>query len=88
MSKDAIRKEMTSAWRTYLQALEKAVDVLDGNITEARDMARGCTDEQCTATEHTIDELSNALFSISEHRWADPKGAKKLKLFKRRVYDL
>lgn len=88
MPKDEIRNEMTSAWRTYLQALEKSVDMLDRDITEARDMARVCTDERCAATEHTIDELFNALFSISEPRWADPEDSKKLKLLKRRVYEL
>jgi hypothetical protein len=88
MPKDEIQNEMTSAWRTNLQALEKSVDILDRDITEARDMARVCTDEWYAATEHTIDELSNALFSISEPRWADPKNSKKLKLLKRRVYDL
>ena len=88
MPKDEIQAEMTEAWTTYMDSLEKSVDLLDKHITEARDMARVCTDEWCLATEHLIDELSNALFSISEPRWADPQDSKKLKLLKRRVYDL
>ena len=88
MPKDEIHKEMTDAWTTYLKALEKSMDLLDRDISEARDMARECTDEWCEATEHVIDELANALFSISEPRWADPEDSKKIKNLKRRVYDL
>jgi hypothetical protein len=51
-------------------------------------MARVCTSEWCEATEHVIDELSNALFSISEPRWSSPEDSKKIKRLKRRVYDL
>lgn len=88
MPKDEIQKEMSDAWTTYLKALEKSMDLLDRDISEARDMARECTDEWCEATEHVIDELANALFSISEPRWADPEDSKKIKKLKRRVYDL
>jgi hypothetical protein len=35
-----------------------------------------------------IDELANALYSISEPRWADPEDSKRIKALKRRVYDL
>jgi len=35
-----------------------------------------------------IDELSNALFSISEPRWSDKADADKIKQLKRRVHDL
>jgi hypothetical protein len=51
-------------------------------------MASVCTSEWCEATEHVIDELSNALFSISEPRWSSPEDSKKIKRLKRRVYDL
>jgi DNA polymerase III delta prime subunit len=88
MPKDEIQSEMVSAWRTYIEALEKSLDKLDKDITEARDMARVCTSEWCEATEHVIDELSNALFSISEPRWSSPEDSKKIKRLKRRVYDL
>lgn len=88
MPRDEIEKEMTEAWTTYLQALERSIEILDRDITEAREMGKVCTGEWCQATEHVIDELSNALFSISEPRWADPEDSKKIKVLKRRVYDL
>jgi len=47
-----------------------------------------CTDEWCEATEHVIDELSNALFSISEPRWSNQEDSLRIKQLKRRVHDL
>lgn len=51
-------------------------------------MADICAEEWCEATEHVIDELSNALFSISEPRWSSKEDSLKLKQLKRRVHDL
>ncbi|UCF93937.1 MAG: hypothetical protein JSW39_07190 [Desulfobacterales bacterium] len=88
MPKDEIQSEMTAAWETYLAALEKSMDILEKDIQEAKEMASVCTAEWCDATEHTIDELNNALFSISEPRWSRPEDSKRIKLLKRRIYDL
>jgi hypothetical protein len=88
MPRDEIQKEMAEAWTTYLEALERSMEMLDRDITEAREMGRVCTGEWCEATEHVIDELANALYSISEPRWADPEDSQKIKTLKRRVYDL
>ena len=88
MPRDEIQTEMRKAWQTYMDALEKSVKMLEKDIEEARQMARTCTSEWCEATEHTIDELNNALFSISEPRWSDPEESQKIKQLKRRIYDL
>lgn len=88
MPKEEYRKEYVQAWRTYTQSLEMAVARLEADIEEAADMADTCTEEWCQATEHVIDELSNALFSISEPRWADREDSDKIKKLKRRVHDL
>ena len=88
MPKNETQQELTEAWRTYLNGLEKSLNLLDANIKEASEMAEICTDEWCEATEHVIDELNNSLFSISEPRWADPEDTKRIKALKRRVYDL
>jgi len=37
-------------------------------IEEAKKLAGVCTNEWCEAIEHVIDDLNNALFSISEPR--------------------
>ena len=51
-------------------------------------MAGGSTDEWCQATQHVIDDLSNALFSISEPRWSNEEDSKTIEQLKRRVHDL
>jgi len=86
--KDEMQQEYVKAWRTYLSALEQATNKLDADIREASEMAGTCTEEWCEATQHVIDELSNALFSISEPRWSDPEDSAKIKTLKRRIYDL
>jgi hypothetical protein len=88
MPKDEIQKEMTEAWDTYMTALERSLDALEKDIQEASEMAGVCTSEWCSSTEHVIDELANALFSISEPRWSDPAQSKRIKELKRRVHDL
>jgi hypothetical protein len=88
MPKDELQSEYVTAWQTYLDSLEKALDQLDADITEAAEMADTCTSEWCQATEHVIDDLSNALFSISEPRWSNAEDSQRIKKLKRRVHDL
>jgi len=88
MPKNEVFSEAVEAWRTYLKALEKSIKLLDGQIKEASKMAGVCTDEWCQATEHYIDDLANALFSIHEPRWAEKEDSDKIKKLKRRVHDL
>lgn len=88
MPKDEVQKEMQEAWTTYVQALEKSLDIIEKDIEEAKEMAGVCTDEWCHATEHVLDELGNSLFSISEPRWSSDEDSKRIKALKRRLYDL
>ena len=88
MPKDEIQKEMNEAWNTYVEALEKSLDMIENDIEEAKEMAGVCTNEWCNATEHVLDELGNALFSISEPRWSSDEDSKRIKALKRRLYDI
>ena len=88
MPRNEISSEMEAAWGAFTQSLEKSLRLLDADIKEAKQMAGKCTDEWCAATEHVIDDLSNALFSISEPRWSDAAVSKKIKELKHRVHDL
>ncbi len=88
MPKDEIHKEMMEAWDTYTQALERSLEILHHDIEEAKSLAGVCTSEWCHATEHVLDELGNALFSISEPRWSSDEQSKRIKALKRRLYDL
>lgn len=88
MPKDMIRGEMSSAWNTYVRALERSLEIIEKDIEEAKEMAGVCTSEWCNATEHVLDEIGNALFSISEPRWSDDDASKQIKRLKRKLYDL
>jgi len=88
MPRDNIYSEMNEAWETYVKALENSIDILEKDIEEAKKMAGICTDEWCEAIEHVIDDLNNALFSISEPRWSDADDSKRIKTLKRRIYDI
>ncbi len=88
MPKDEQQKEIVESWRTYMDSLEKSLDNLEKDINEASEMTSVCTDEWCESTEHVIDELGNALFTIHEPKFAEPKDTQRLKSLKRRVHDL
>ena len=88
MPKDEIQQDYINAWRNYINLLDLAIKKLDTDIKAASEMAGVCTDEWCEATQHVIDELSNALFSISEPRWSNPKDSQRIKQLKRRVHNL
>lgn len=88
MPKDEVQNEMAEAWDAYMNALERSLNVLEKDIKEASEMAGVCTSEWCTSTEHVIDELSNALFSIHEPRWTEKDQSQRIKELKRRVHDL
>ena len=61
--------------------------MIEKDIEEAKEIAGVCTDEWCNATEHVLDELEDAIFSISEPRWFSKENSKRIKALKRRLYD-
>jgi regulator of PEP synthase PpsR (kinase-PPPase family) len=63
---DTIRTEVVEAWRGFVDNLGKSLDMLDKEIDFTSKMVNACTIEWCQVTEQTLDEISNALFSISE----------------------
>jgi hypothetical protein len=88
MPKNELRSDMESAWNTYLNALEKSLQTIEGDIAQASEMAEVCTSEWCSAIEHYLDDIANALFSISEPRWADRSSSDRIKKLRRRVHEL
>lgn len=88
MPKDEIQKEMGEAWDIYVKALEKSFVMIERDIEEAKEMAGVCTNEWCNATEHVLDELGNALFSIREPQWSSKEESNRIKAPKRRLYDI
>ncbi|WP_372682939.1 hypothetical protein [Desulfosarcina sp.] len=86
--KETNEKESAEAWRTYLKSLENYLDQEEKAIDRAFQLNSTCTDELCETTEEVIDELTKAIFSVSEPRWITPEDAKRIKTLKRRAQDL
>jgi len=85
---DTIRKEVVEGWLGFVHNLEKSLDLLDKEIDFTSKMVNACTLEWCQVTEQTLDEISNALFSISEPSWIADEDSKRLKALKRKVHDV
>ncbi len=88
MPKDEIQGEMAEAWRTYMGSLEKSLEALEKDIDSVSKLTTMCTDEWCETTEHVIDDLGNALFSISEPRGSTPEDSTRIRGLKKRLHDL
>ncbi len=83
-----VENNVLESWKQFISSMEESLETLEREIDEAAEMANICTDEWCVATEHVIDELGNALFSISEPRWAADQDTKRLKELKWRMHEL
>ena len=81
-----VQDNVLESWKEQIRSLEESLDWLEGGLKEAAEMANICTDEWCQATEHVIDDLSNAVSSISEPRWAPAEDSRKLKELKKRIH--
>jgi len=83
-----INKEMLEAWKIYIDSLEKSLKSLEKDVGEAACVTSTCTGEWCAAVEHVTDEISNALYSISEPSLASEEDHRKIKELKHRVRNL
>lgn len=81
-------KTYDESWKTYFEGLCRSLDQLEKDIEEASDMQQACTGEWCEATEHYLDELANALFTIHEPTFSSEAEKQKIKEYKRKVHDL
>ena len=88
LAREDFEKETLEAWRVFVDSLDQSLVRLEKDLEEGKEMRDICTDEWCRATEHYIDDIGNALFSISEPRWASEEDSKKIKNLKRRLHDL
>jgi hypothetical protein len=88
MPRDKIIGGMVEGWRVFLGQLEKSLDLLEKEIDFTSKMVNACTMDWCQATEETLDDISNSLFSISEPAWISNEDSKKLKALRRKVHDV
>jgi len=76
------------AHREFIKNLEHSIRLLEADIKETAEMEEICTNEWCLATEHTLDELTKMIYSISEPRWATDEDSRKISNLRRSVHDL
>lgn len=76
---------MLRAHREFVEQLNKALDVLDSEIREAKEMEEICTEEWCYSTDVVIDELHKQVYSISEPRWATAEDSRKISDLRKRI---
>ncbi|MEW6666606.1 MAG: hypothetical protein AB1512_15475 [Thermodesulfobacteriota bacterium] len=88
MPRDMIIGGMVEGWKVFVNQLENSLDLLEKEIDFTSKMIDACTMEWCQATEETLDDISNSLFSISEPAWLSDEDSRKLKALKRRVHDV
>jgi hypothetical protein len=72
----------------FMQKLNESLDMLDHDISEAKEIDTICTGSWCKAIENSLDELSNYLYSISEPRWIPNSNSKQLSLMRIRLHDM
>lgn len=83
-----IEEAFLRAHREFITNLNTSLDILEKEIDEAREMQQICTDEWCRATEHVLDELAKAVYSISEPRWLSDEDSLKIKCLRERIHNL
>ncbi|MFO7964334.1 MAG: hypothetical protein R6U50_10470 [Desulfobacterales bacterium] len=83
-----VLENMEQSWRTQLDNMTRSLDLIEQNLNEVAEMSDACTSEWCTATEHVLDDMANAIFTISEPRWAPKEDSQHIKQLKRRMHDL
>ena len=76
------------AHHEFITNLERSIRLLEEDINETAEMETICTDEWCVATEHTLDELSKMIYSISEPRWVTDEDSRKIKDLRKKTHDL
>jgi len=88
MPDEIVRKRVFEGWTSFVDNLEKSLELLEKEIEFTSKMVNACTLDWCEASERAIDDISNSLFSISEPSWLSEEDSKKLKALKRRVHDV
>jgi hypothetical protein len=83
-----MEETMLRAHRDFMTNLEKTINLLEQDITEAGEMTKICTDEWCNATENVVDELHKCVYSISEPRWLTAADSKKISELRHRLHDI
>ena len=72
----------------FMKNLSVSLDILDHEISEAREVDAICTGALCKAIENNIDELEKSIYSISEPRWASNSDSKEISRLRTKLHEL
>jgi hypothetical protein len=79
---------MEQGWRSYLNSLEESIESLEKDIDQAGKNRDYCTEDWCFATEHVLEDLVRAAFSVSVPKTASQEDAERLRSLQRRVQNV
>lgn len=86
------QKEMVESFlvahRDFMKGLDNSFKIIERDLKEAADFDAKCTEEWCTTSESTIDELAKFVYSISEPRWLSDKDSKMIRDMRHRIHDI
>lgn len=74
--------------RLFTENLTLSINMIDKEISDAKEMNKICTDEWCSHIEMMIDELAKFVYSIHEPRWTTNEESKNLSNLRHKIHDL
>jgi len=87
MKSEAIKRDITRAWRRYIQQVEFSLGQLEREIQKTWENAAGrIPEERIQHVDGMIKEIYDIVFSIGEPKWANRRDAELIRNLKRRVY--
>ena len=87
-AKIEFEEALIAANQEYIANLEKALEVLEKEIENAKEVEGVCTDEWCKSVDVYIDDLYNNIYSIPEPRYGPEKDTEKIRQLRQRIKDL
>lgn len=79
---------MLHANKTFMNNLEKSLNILEHELKQAKTMTSICNDEWCAVTESFIDDMHKSLYAICEPRWFPLEESRRLKQLRAKTHDL
>lgn len=87
MKSEAIKRDITRAWRRYIQQVEFSLGQLEREIQKTWENAGDrIPEERIQYVDGMIKEIYDIVFSIGEPKWANRRDAELIRNLKKRVY--
>jgi len=83
-----VKARVDDAWHVYMKNLVESMDTMERTVNEAAEMPMNCTETWCSNARALLDDLNHQIFSIHEPKWSTPEDSARIKVMKRKVYDI